>query len=228
MTRLKPIILLTRPARQSARFAEQLRGELGAVEVVVSPLFRIEPITRAEISGGFDGVVFTSENAVQFTDAPVGTRAYCVGARTAKAARDAGFEAVSADGTVEDLIRLIKTTATAARLIHVRGEQSRGNLAQRLDNTVDKITYRQVAVPPTREAKDLVNGDHPIIVPLFSPNSAVLFMMLAKAGRPNMTIVAISGAVKRVISDKYEAQIVTAEKPSGDKMLQAICDIFTS
>ena len=60
-------------------------------------------------------------------------------------AREAGFDAVSAQGTVEDLLALILAEGPKAALAHIRGKEARGDLGPRLRangiNCVDVVAY---------------------------------------------------------------------------------------
>ena len=56
-----------------------------------------------------------------------GLPVFAVGARTAEIARGAGYEAQSADGDADDLVRMILGARPAGPLLHLRGESSRGD-----------------------------------------------------------------------------------------------------
>ena len=125
--RMQPTLIITRPAPDGARFAADFTG----VQVLLSPLQRIDPV---DVVCAAKGVIFTSTNGVAqaerlgMTSGP----AWCVGDRTAQVAKAAGFDAVSAGGDVEDLLKLILTDRPAFSLAHIRGRDARGDLAPRL------------------------------------------------------------------------------------------------
>ena len=117
---LSPRILVTRSEPGASETAARLRA--AGFEALVEPLFAIAPIA-ADIPD-FDALAFTSANgARQFArlsprrDASV----FCVGARTAQAAREMGFaDVVSADGDVLALLDLVsRKLPPDARLLHV-------------------------------------------------------------------------------------------------------------
>jgi len=126
-------LLLTRPEPDAARSAATLRQR--GHTVVVAPLLRMEPLA-ADFAGAFDGVLLTSANAARAiaAHARVGElRAlpvFAVGARSAEAARDAGFAQVaSANGALADLVRFVATNMRGgARLLYLAGEDRAGDL----------------------------------------------------------------------------------------------------
>ncbi len=88
-------MLLTRPAAQNARFAAQVTARFGpGVRFVDSPLLAPRFLDPTLPAGPFDAVVFTSETGVagyRRLTAEQALPAWCVGPRTAEAARAAGF-----------------------------------------------------------------------------------------------------------------------------------------
>jgi uroporphyrinogen-III synthase len=127
-------LLVTRPEPDATRTAETLRAR--GHEVLVAPLLATLAIA-ANFTGSYDGVLLTSANAARALSAHPRagelTRLACftVGARTAEAARVAGFvEVQSADGALEELMGLVAAkTARSARLIYLAGEDRAGDLA---------------------------------------------------------------------------------------------------
>jgi uroporphyrinogen-III synthase len=127
-------VLVTRSEPGASETAERLAA-MGYLPIV-EPLFTVEPIAGVSLPA-FDALAFTSANGVRvFTalssrrDVPV----FCVGARTAEAAREAGFgDVTSADGDVDALEQLILGELTAGKiLLHSGNEESRGDLVGRL------------------------------------------------------------------------------------------------
>jgi uroporphyrinogen-III synthase len=61
----RPLLVLTRPRAQSARFAETLTDRVGAaIEVVTAPVMEIDLLDGPIPLDGVGGLVFTSENGV--------------------------------------------------------------------------------------------------------------------------------------------------------------------
>ena len=115
-------LLVTRPELECERTAALLRSR--GHEVLLLPLLRIEAIADAELGAGpWTAAVFTSANAIRaITDhrrfGEIATLpAYVVGQRTGAAAIAAGFAPVmSADGDVNDLVRLIASKPPSTSL----------------------------------------------------------------------------------------------------------------
>ena len=125
-------ILLTRPEAQSL----QTRAHLGpGVKTIVSPLTRI--VFRSAEFSAAQAVLFTSRNGIEGALAaglrPEG-RAVCVGDATAARATAAGFSALSANGTAEDLTALALSELSPDRgpLLHPRGLHTDPALKKRL------------------------------------------------------------------------------------------------
>lgn len=214
--RMQPTLIITRPAPDGARFATAFTG----VRVLLSPLQRIDPV-GATCSAR--GAIFTSTNGVAqaerlgMTSGP----AWCVGDRTAQAAHAAGFDAVSAGGDVEDLLKLILSANPEIPLAHIRGRDARGDLAPRLRaagiDCADCIAYNQIPVPMTTEALAAINGADPVIIPLFSPRAATLLLGQV-AMTDNVTLIAISKTVASALGDHRS---ILVDRPDGPAMLAA-------
>lgn len=173
-----PPVLLTRPAPASERLAARLAA-LGA-EPVVSPLLRIR---RAEALPELaPGLLFTSVNGVEAYRAlggPPGRPAWCVGPRTARAARAAGLAVRGTAPDAEALARLVP--GDAPPLLHLRGAVQRGDLAAELRArgraARDAVIYAQDPVPLTEAGRAALAAG--AVVPLYSPRSAALLVAAA-------------------------------------------------
>jgi uroporphyrinogen-III synthase len=110
--------------------------------------------------------------------------------------------------------------------LHVRGEHSRGDIAGRLGEQIGEVVaYRQVSVPLSEKAREKLAGKHEVILPLFSPRTAQLFFKHDLQINAPVHVVAISNAVKKVISGTNHAESInvsTAETPDATAMLRAI------
>jgi uroporphyrinogen-III synthase len=175
-------IVVTRPQTDGERTAAALEA-LGH-EVLVAPLMRIEPVA-ADLAGTWSAIVITSANALQAVRTPADKTlpVFAVGDRSAEAARRAGFaEVSSANGDVNDLVRLIAARTVGAKtpLLYLAGEDRAGDLvAQLADRGIDaemKVVYRTIAeaFPPVLAAA-LEAGDVDAVLH-FSRRSAELFV----------------------------------------------------
>jgi uroporphyrinogen-III synthase len=223
-------VLLTRPEAQSRAFAAALVARFGErVRPVVSPLMAVEQLSPDLPEGEFAAVIFTSANGVaaaaRFGSA-LPPMAYCVGAGTAGLAKAAGFSVTSADGNADALVASILADPPRGRLLHLRGEETRGEVVERLisagRDAVSATVYRMRPQALTAEALDLLHGEADVIVPLFSPRSATLFTLALPAGRSlRLQLVAMSAAIKDAAAVPH-ADLVLVRKPSADAMLAAI------
>lgn len=229
-----PTLLLTRPAPQSQRFAQQLRARLGDVAVVISPLMQTEFHRPALPARLFQAVIFTSETGVEAAlpfKHQLPSRAFCVGNRTAAAARAAGFAAESAAGEVEALAAKIRTSDIHGPLLHLRGADSAGDLPGALAKsgieTVSVILYSQNPLALSDEAAALFQHDRPILIPIFSPRSArILAQMLPTGAKAPLLIVAISKAAAMAAQALSPQLLTIAAHPDGENMLQAVAEAY--
>ncbi|WP_135447857.1 uroporphyrinogen-III synthase [Tabrizicola caldifontis] len=227
-------VLLTRPEAEARRFAQQLNQRFGGrLRPVVAPLMAAVHLTPGLPAGPFAGVIFTSATGV---DAAVRLAtalprlAWCVGAKTADRAAKAGFRARSADGDARALVAAILADPPAGRLLHLRGQETRGEVAERLNSagieTESAVVYRQVPQALTDEAQRLLNGGNPVIVPLFSPRSAALFAAQAQGAQADLHLVAISPAVAEVVRNLPHRSLALAARPDAAAMLDAIAAVL--
>lgn len=226
-----PVILLTRPEEQSARFAEALREAIPMADVVISPLITPALILPEFPQRDWQGVIFSSETAVISARRIVADgkilprRAFCVGRQTAETAAEAGFDAVSANGNGEDLIELIRREITDGPLLYLRGSKARVDVAKRLSEggveTVSAIVYEQIEQPLNDSAILALRRAMTVVAPVFSTRSGELLLREIKRVQTNCTleVVAISAAA----GSAFPAEIVTiARSPDGPSMVQAV------
>jgi uroporphyrinogen-III synthase len=222
-----PTILLTRPLAQSQRFADQIGGAL------ISPLMRPEFLSPMLPSGDFTAIVLTSETGaeaagrISAAGIALPKRAFCVGNRTAEAARAARFDTSSAVGAVDDLLAYILAAAPVGRLLLLRGQDSVGDLEQRLISagieTVSQIIYRQIAQSLTDGARAVLQDPRPVILPIFSPRSARLLAAELRriAAKAPIWLAALSPAVAEGF-DFPTVYTEIATRPDSAAMLQAV------
>lgn len=222
-------VLITRPEPQASRFCAALQNRYGAlVQPILTPLLRPAFKNPVLPKGPFGSVVFTSETAVRaavaLTDAVVPKRAYCVGDHTAQVATELGFQAHSAAGDAENLLKLLSDRPEHSPFLHLRGREARGDLADRLAAAgvpaVSAVVYAQETLPLSAQAIKALQGDEPVIVPLFSPRSAEQFYRglqnLPQVADllPRLKIAALSPAVAAVLSGCPAQNIAIALAPN--------------
>jgi uroporphyrinogen-III synthase len=224
------VLLITRPRPAAERLAAEVAARFpGRFAPVVAPLMAIRARPAPPPPKATTALIFTSENAVElFAAAHPGRNlaAFCVGERTAQAARAAGFSAHAARGTGADLARVLAAALpTGARLYHPRGAHKAGDLAAALADTgiaiVEAVIYDQAAVPLTGDACAALMGRTPVIAPLFSPRTARLFAdALPGDATARLTAVCLSPAVAAALPAGM-ARIVAAD-PSQAALLDAL------
>ena len=222
-----PLILLTRPVLQSQRFAAALGDAL------ISPLMQPEFLSPVLPAGDFAAVVLTSETGaeaagrISATGGMLPQRAFCVGSRTAEAARAVGFVASSAEGAAGDLLAHVIGAAPRGPLLLLRGQDSVGDLQNRLISagieTVSLIIYRQVALSLSDAAVAVLQGDCPVILPVFSPRSARLLVAELRriAAKAPIWLAALSPAVAEAF-DFPTIHTEIAARPDSAAMLRAV------
>jgi uroporphyrinogen-III synthase len=164
-------LLVTRPEPDATHTVQALctRGH----NVLVAPLLQTQTIDVA-FSGPYAAVLMTSANAAralashprvgELTNLP----AFTVGARSAEAARAAGFgDVTSANGALADLVTLVASrfAGSSERLLYLAGEDLAGDLAGDLAThgvTVETaVIYRAIAAErlPAELKQALSNGE---------------------------------------------------------------------
>lgn len=230
-----PTILLTRPLRQSRRFAAAL-GEGGDRRIVISPLMAPHFLHPVLPDMAFSALILTSETGAEAAAAlqvPLPARAYCVGDHTAAVAKSLGFEPLSAQGDAVALAAFVRARNEAGPLLYLRGKEVRGGLAEMLSAggivTHSAVVYDQRPHPLTAEAEALIDQGVPLIVPLFSPRSARLFIT-ALAGRRNgpLWLAALSPAVAAELQGLGADGLETAQSPDAGAMRLAVERLIAS
>lgn len=231
-------VLVTRPEPQATRFAEDLLAEFGTrVRPVMTPV--LVPVFPAPAlpEGPFGAVILTSETAVHAVQrlmalgAPMPAKAFCVGDRTAEAARSAGFSAISAGADASALADLVVAHRSEGPFLHLRGRDTRGGLMERLRNAGvpadDCIVYAQDPVPLSDEAQGLLASPGRLVVPLFSPRTATLFFRSLESVPcvAELTVVAISPAVAGACPEGRCHRILTAQRPDAAGMMAVLARV---
>lgn len=223
-------VLVTRSEPGASETAERL-ARLG-YRPIVEPLFMLETIPAA--LPGFDALAFTSANGVRAFAELNGRRepaVFCVGGRTAEAARDAGFSDVtSADGDVAALVPLVlRKLDPGARLLHSGNEESRGDLAGKLKAEGRKAefvaTFRAIPAGSLSPALAAHLSGKPAFeaVLIHSPRAAASLADFAKAApdRQRLIVAAISAAAASPLNSLAD-RIEIAAEPSEPALLNAL------
>jgi len=186
-------LLVTRPAGEAERTAARL--EALSHRAVLAPMLQFEAIPLPESLPEPAAIAFTSANAIVPVEASPASRhwrklpVFCVGDRTAAAARAAGFADVrSAEGDVAELARLMIGTLSPGfgPILYAAAEQRRGDLdgeLVRAGHVVDLVeTYRMRPADelPPPAATALRQGTLDGVL-LYSNRTALTLWQLAEA-----------------------------------------------
>ncbi len=177
---MPPCLFLTRPARESAAFADAARAAGWRGAVFCAPLMRIDLEPPSEDALARAGtLIVTSQHAVAALAQATARRdwpVWCVGPRTAQAARAAGFAHVhQAGGDARALLAELRAARPPAPLLHLRGAHVACDLAAALQAQA-LVVYRQEALTLPREAAERVAAGGVLVLPVFSPRSARLLV----------------------------------------------------
>lgn len=230
---MTPTLIITRPAHIAQKTANAFRTAIDRpFDVILSPLIAIESCDPPPFDPDPDHVIFTSANAVAQVDRIGLTRramAWCVGARTAQAARHAGFTAYSVDGTGEDLLKHLADQNLRGRILHVHGRNLHVDFAQALGPDCAGIcVYDQISRPPSDAALAALAGAGPVIVPLYSPNTARIFLQTGAITAP-VTLIAISRqTAEQIRRDGPQYRCTIAETPDQTGMITATRETLTA
>ena len=179
-------ILLTRPLEDCSEMIRKFQS-LGH-QISHLPLLNLEKLAYEEIDfTDFNGIIFTSTNAVKFldlTDINKSIKCFCVGEATEKKARSLGFQnTFAAGGNVSNLKELIiqNYNSSTGQLLYVSGEKISLNLDQQLTNEgfrIKRIINYKVTHNKSFDEKfvNALKKNMPDMVYVYSQNSAQSFL----------------------------------------------------
>ncbi len=227
-------ILLTRPQAESEKLAKALTTQFPNLRCIISPLLEIVPIESTVDLTSADALVFTSANAVRIFGERSTDRklpAFCVGQKTAAAARDIGLVVTAADGDVSDLARLISESGLTGTLLHVRGRHSAADLAALLEKTglsvQSCILYDQVPQPLNADAIEALQTHVVDAVTIYSPRTAGAFLDSIRRLKPvSLTVLCISPAACEPLEELPNVNFRIAARPTGRHMVSLIEDFL--
>ena len=192
--------------------------------VLISPILRIEYDTCPD-TDGYETLIFTSQHGVIAAGDGVGRSCYTLGPQTTQQAKHAGFQVTQAGGDAKSLIQRILTDAPKGKLLHLRGDHSLGDVAQNLMATGlrcdEAVVYHQCQQKLSAEAETLLAGDQGVIVPIFSPRSALLIALHHKGTAP-LYLAALSVQVAAAAQDLPLKGCEIASQPDALSMVAAI------
>jgi uroporphyrinogen-III synthase len=205
-------LLVLRPEPGASATVEKARER--GLEAVAIPLFEIEPVGwQAPEPGGFDGLLLTSANAVRCAGNQVeelrGLKVYAVGAASAQAAREAGFDIASTGKAGVD--RFLGSIEPDLKLLHLCGEDR--HEPQEVRQAITRVTtYRS----RQNESPRLILKPDDIAL-IHSPRSGRRFAELV-SDHGIIAIAAISTAAAEAAGEGWKS-VAVAEEPSDEALL---------
>tara|TARA_R110000796_G_scaffold9645_5_gene32841 strand:+ start:47 stop:757 length:711 start_codon:yes stop_codon:yes gene_type:complete len=226
MQMTKPVLIMTRPAQASRRFADSLTAPtLAKLTVLISPLMQIKPVPAAINLEGVEGVVFSSGHGVENAPMGQGRTAFCVGLRTAELAKAKGWDIALVARDADGLVSLLLASPPKGPLLHLCGVHQRGNIAQRLTAgglfTTVLVVYDQGLLPLTHVARRALESEQRCIVPLFSPRTAEQFNAELRKPR-NVICITLSAEIASRLDQSRFKQIIIAAEPTAASMRLAL------
>lgn len=237
-----PLIAITRPDPDGQSSAARYAA-LG-FDTLVTPLLDFTPLSPGLPQGeGLAAIALTSANAIRALVennalAPyLHLPAFCVGDRTANAARDAGISTIHiADGGLDDLIDLIAKSDLEGPLFYPGATHLSGDLAAALAPhnvlVIKAAIYdMQAATKLPEELHKALTSNTLAAVAFYSRRTAQLFAALAAPileapARHSFTALCLSENVAQPLLDAHFTRIALADYPSEEAMLSTARDIL--
>jgi uroporphyrinogen-III synthase len=202
--------------------------------VIHAPLMRGETLD-VDCDGPFAALLMTSGNAAR---AVVDHRRFAelrrlpvlaVGDRSAEVAREAGFaDVTSAQGALDDLVRLAAARFADARLLYLAGEDRAGDLAMELAaygiEVETAVIYRAIAAAalPVEAAQALAGGQLDAVLHYSRRSAETLLRLAAKAGAVNALLglahYCLSGEVAVPLREAGARHIMIAPLPGESSL----------
>lgn len=203
-------LLIVRPQPGADESAARARA-LG-LEPIVAPLFETIALAWAPPDPArFDAVLLTSANAARLGGEGLkpflALPCYAVGARTAAAARAAGFADVRGGGSGGAALRAMAEQDGARAILHLGGRDH-----------VPLAGVTHVAVYAAEACGALPGGLEDAVVLLHSPRAAARFAALASA-RGATSVAAISAEAAAAAGGGWK-QVAVAAAPSDEALLE--------
>lgn len=198
---------------------------------MIAPLIGLRILPLAALPADFTDLVFTSETAAAVA---AGLKlpklpAWCVGQRTAAAARSAGYPAETGPGDAATLVETIAARRPEGRFLHLRGRETAVDVAAALNARGIKcdsaVIYEQVPLAPDGALLGLLAAADPVLAPVFSPNSARA--LAAVPGQAPLLVAAMSPAVAAVPLPRT-TRLEIAARPDAGAMLEALGRLIAS
>jgi uroporphyrinogen-III synthase len=247
------VVIITRPQSQSEETATVVERH-GGIPVIM-PLIEIAdphdwyPADYSIVNlKGYDGVIFTSQNAVERFLGRIGTvnalahqilasrRVYAVGSKTRACLETAQIPVTLTPerSSAADLVTaLLRNPVAGKRFLFPKGNIAKEEIPEMLrasDAVVDEVeVYRTVTAEGSSLAplaKAVSNGEVDSVV-FFSPSALVSFAGAIDAGVAAQTVIACIGpATTRAAESAGYRNIVTSDDATAESMVESLVRYF--
>jgi uroporphyrinogen-III synthase len=219
-------VLISRPEADSNLLASSLRRLEPSIDCLIAPAIEIAPLDIETVHQKIDLVNLTSRHAAAAAAKFYpNVKTICVGRSTAQRAEELGLHAISTDGTSEEILSLIKTMRVG-RVLHLRGQHSRGNIAERLADfgiqAFQQISYEQHAQPFTPQVTHKLQEIPKLLIPIYSPRTSQIIAQNLAEYMGALTMIAISTEAADAWTGSKPDRVIIAQKPNATAMFAAI------
>ncbi|MDB4220804.1 uroporphyrinogen-III synthase [Amylibacter sp.] len=220
MTEKKPLLIITRPQKQSEQLLDALTKRLRRVpRSIINPLINIKDLKVDLPKSLMNPFIFTSQNAVSILAQRISQRGdvYCVGLKVADLAKANGFNVISISETVEKMIN----TGLPKKCSYFRGKQITVDIASQPSIKMDEyILYAQELLEINNDIEFQI--DKGCIIPVYSENMANHLVNCLNSNNDHIILVCISNKVSKPFEKLGFKNIIVSPEPSSDAMIETL------
>ncbi|MDB9877708.1 uroporphyrinogen-III synthase [Amylibacter sp.] len=220
MTEKKPLLIITRPQKQSEQLLDALTKRLRRVpRSIINPLINIKDLKVDLPKSLMNPFIFTSQNAVSILAQRTSQRGdvYCVGLKVADLAKANGFNVISISETVEKMIN----TGLPKKCSYFRGKQITVDIASQPSIKMDEyILYAQELLEINNDIEFQINKG--CIIPVYSENMANHLVNCLDSKNDHIIVVCISNKVSKPFEKLGFKNIIVSREPSSDSMIDTL------
>lgn len=213
-------ILITRSFDQSRRFSERLVKKFdNKLDISISPIIKIKPLYLNVELNSFDGIIFTSENAIKVCkkiDISSDKKIFCVGRQTKKMAEKNGLKVSNTGKDTASLIKLLLTIKIKTRLLYLCGKNISVDLSKAFSSSdtvsvCTKAIYDQTPLKLTLNAINILSQKKPVLVPIFSERSGHILsrQFTKKMTSPRIALCFSKQIANSLVNYEYEKVLIS-------------------
>ena len=213
-------ILITRSFDQSRRFSQRLVKKFdNKLDISISPIIKIKPLYLNVELNSFDGIIFTSENAIKVCkkiDISSDKKIFCVGRQTKKMAEKNGIKVSNTGKDTASLIKLLLTIKIKTRLLYLCGKNISVDLSKAFSSSdtvsvCTKAIYDQTPLKLTLNAINILSQKKPVLVPIFSERSGHILsrQFTKKMTSPRIALCFSKQIANSLVNYEYEKVLIS-------------------